>query len=67
GWFPNFYIDPVDIKNVGYGYACHPDPTGCANIHPPLSVAQGEDLLRRNMVEFERCVSCLISVPITSK
>ncbi|KAK9695737.1 hypothetical protein K7432_012809 [Basidiobolus ranarum] len=66
GWFPNFYIDPVGIKTIGYGHACHSDPTGCANIQAPLSVAQGEDLLRRDMAEFENCVSGLISASLTS-
>lgn len=23
GFYPNFYIDPVGIKTIGYGHACH--------------------------------------------
>ncbi|ORX84563.1 lysozyme-like protein, partial [Basidiobolus meristosporus CBS 931.73] len=66
GWFPNFYIGPAGIRTIGYGHTCHSDPTHCANIYPPLFVARGEDLLRRDMAEFEECVSELILVPITS-
>ncbi|XP_075589944.1 lysozyme RrrD-like [Dermatophagoides farinae] len=59
GWRPNFYYDSVGVKTIGYGHACIP-VSSCNNIHPPLTVAQGEKLLRHDIIRFETCVERIV-------
>jgi len=52
GWYPNFYTDPVGIKTIGYGHACH--VWNCAvplnGKYPvPLSLANGQALLNDDL------------------
>ncbi len=43
------------IKTIGYGHACF-TAAQCSQIHPPITVAQGENLLREDLARFESCV-----------
>ncbi|KAG4067803.1 hypothetical protein HA402_010489 [Bradysia odoriphaga] len=52
---PNFYIDPVGIRTIGYGYSCSANP--CDNIKPPLSEPQAAALLETQLRTFESCIS----------
>lgn len=68
GFYPNFYTDPVGIKTIGYGHACHVND--CNNliarnaagatrkVKAPLSEADATDLLRNDLVNkgYEACV-----------
>jgi len=64
GWYPNFYTDPVGIKTIGYGHACH--VWNCAvplnGIYtPPLSLAQGDALLKSDLAAAGRYEACVTS------
>jgi len=59
GWYPNFYTDPVGIRTIGYGHACH--VWDCSvplnGKYPvPLSQPNGESLLKDDLVGYENCV-----------
>ncbi|CAG8695611.1 12419_t:CDS:2, partial [Cetraspora pellucida] len=66
GFRPNFYGDSVNIKTIGYGHACHVDPHKCNNIHPPITKAQGEALLKKDLAPREDCVKRLTTYNIDS-
>jgi len=61
GWYPNFYTEPVGIRTIGYGHACH--VWDCSlplnGKYPvPLSVPHGESLLKEDLASgYESCVS----------
>lgn len=62
GWYPNFYIDPVGIRTIGYGHACHVwDCTVPLNgRYPvPLSLANGQALLADDLANgnYETCIA----------
>ncbi|SAL97085.1 hypothetical protein [Absidia glauca] len=48
GWRPNFYYDQPNGKDN--------DATRCKNIHPPLSRAEGEALLKKDLSGFEKYI-----------
>jgi len=61
GWQPNFYLDSVGIKTIGYGHACH--VVSCAvplngKYTPPLTQQQGLELLASDLNSrgYESCV-----------
>ncbi|CAG8559798.1 9967_t:CDS:2 [Dentiscutata heterogama] len=66
GFKPNFYNDPAGIRSIGYGHNCKADPNKCNNIHPPITTAQGEDLLRSDVAPKEDCVKKLTPANIDS-
>lgn len=63
GWYPNFYTDPVGIRTIGYGHACH--VWDCSvplnGKYPvPLSSANGHNLLVDDLAypgRYEKCVA----------
>lgn len=63
GWYPNFYTDPVGIRTIGYGHACH--VWDCSvplnGKYPvPLSLANGEALLQDDLAypgRYEACIT----------
>ncbi|PKY43593.1 putative phage-related lysozyme [Rhizophagus irregularis] len=64
GFSPNFYKDPVGIKTIGYGHACHVND--CSKIRPPISRAEGEALLKKDLARFEKCVESLTRIKLNS-
>jgi len=61
GWYPNFYTDPVGIKTIGYGHACH--VWDCkvplnGKYTPPLTQAQGQELLQSDLKAPGRYEAC---------
>jgi len=67
GWYPNFYTDPVGIRTIGYGHACH--VWDCSvplnGKYPvPLSSANGNLLLQDDLRapgRYEACVTNSVS------
>jgi len=62
GWYPNFYTDPVGIRTIGYGHACH--VWDCSiplegKYTPPLTLAQGDALLKSDLAAPGRYESCV--------
>ena len=53
------------IKTIGYGHACHVG-NKCADIKAPITRAQGEALLIKDLVQFENCVETLTSFNLNS-
>ncbi|CAO3588379.1 unnamed protein product [Absidia cylindrospora] len=53
GWNDTFYDDGRDKYTIGYGHNCDADSTHCANLHPPISRAEGESLLKKDVSGFE--------------
>ncbi|CAG2104778.1 unnamed protein product [Medioppia subpectinata] len=51
----NFYADPVGIPTVGYGHNCN--ALGCDTIRAPLTQAQGEALLLKDLAQYQNCVN----------
>jgi lysozyme len=69
GWYPNFYTDPVGIKTIGYGHACH--VWNCAVplngvYYPPLTQAQGDALLKSDLAAAGRYEACVTSNAVFS-
>lgn len=64
GFYPNYYIDPVGIKTIGYGHACHANSCG-PEIKPPLTEAQATELLITDLQRsYEPCVEKAVTVPL---
>jgi len=66
GWYPNFYTDPVGIKTIGYGHACH--VWNCAvplngKYGVPLTLANGQALLNDDINNggYSSCVANAIT------
>ncbi|CAG2171839.1 unnamed protein product [Oppiella nova] len=55
GFVPNFYKDQIGLQTIGYGHACQWQ--GCAGINPPITEAQGTQILMKDLVQFEDCVN----------
>ncbi|CAG2171840.1 unnamed protein product [Oppiella nova] len=55
GFVATFYYDQIGQKTIGYGHACiwH---NNCDDITPPITEAQGTQILMSDLVEFEQCV-----------
>ncbi|KAI4269748.1 MAG: hypothetical protein LQ337_007097 [Flavoplaca oasis] len=59
---PNYYIDPVGVRTIGYGHACQtanecPDPG-------PITEARAKELLLSDAAEFEACVNAEVTVAL---
>jgi len=59
GFRAYFYGDPVGIRTIGYGHACHAND--CSQIHEPISEAEGEALLKSDLVSRQDCVQNEVS------
>ena len=53
------------MKTIGYGHACQ-DPGECDNIDPPITEAEGKDLLKSDAKTFEACVNKDVTVAVRS-
>ncbi|CAG8590869.1 15895_t:CDS:2, partial [Dentiscutata heterogama] len=63
---PTFYLDPSNIKTIGYGHNCYYDPQKCNQIHPPITVAEGEKLLNEDLITPENAVNNLVKINLNS-
>ncbi|PKK66860.1 hypothetical protein RhiirC2_784269 [Rhizophagus irregularis] len=63
GFRTRFYVGK-GIITIGYGHACH--VYDCSKIHPPISRAKGEALLKKDLVVFEKCVDLLTQIKLNS-
>ncbi|CAG8547658.1 1245_t:CDS:2 [Gigaspora rosea] len=53
-------------STIGYGHNCDADPNKCKDIHPPITRAQGEVILRNDLIPKENCVKKLTTANIDS-
>ncbi|CAB4392203.1 unnamed protein product [Rhizophagus irregularis] len=56
GFMSNFYNCPAGKKTIGYGHNCEANNDG-DKINAPISIAQAEDLLRRDLSMYENYVN----------
>ena len=65
GWRSRFYVDPVGITTIGYGYACHANScSGGVFSKGYLTKEEGEQLLEDTLIPFEACVRDNINVAL---
>lgn len=55
---------PQNVKTIGYGHACQPD-SECNNINPPITKAQGQDLLKSDAATFVSCINKDVKVAVS--
>ena len=60
GFYPRFYKDPVGIRTIGYGHACHVND--CSKVHEPMSEADATKLLLKDLSEYEGCIDNFVKV-----
>ena len=60
-----FFMTFQGIKTIGYGHNCKVDPDA-DSIKAPLTKAEGEALLRKDIKKFEKCVESYVKVDINS-
>ncbi|MBD2059836.1 lysozyme [Oculatella sp. FACHB-28] len=60
GFRPQAYICPAGVPTIGYG------STLGVRMGDRITQQGGEDLLQRDLVRFERAVSDMVKVPLTS-
>jgi lysozyme len=61
GFRPNWYLDIVGVRTIGYGHTGPISPT----FQPPLTQSQAIELLFSDLERFERGVSLLIVASLT--
>ncbi|RIB25612.1 Glycoside Hydrolase Family 24 protein, partial [Gigaspora rosea] len=66
GFNANFKGDLGGHSTIGYGHNCDADPNKCKDIHPPITRAQGEVILRNDLIPKENCVKKLTTANIDS-
>ena len=54
GFYSKFYKDPVGIRTIGYGHACHVND--CSKIHEPISEAEATKILIQDLADNSACV-----------
>ena len=60
GFEPDWYLDPVGVRTIGYGWTgALPD-----GLTPPLTEAEGRQLLSDTVGAYERAVLRHVSVPL---
>lgn len=65
GFYGNFYIDPVGIRTIGYGHACHALPcTGPDFASLPLTEQKAEEILINDLQLYETCIKNAVTVAL---
>ena len=57
GFVANFKDDGAGHKSIGFGHNCDAQP--CAGIAAPISKAQAQTLLQKDIGQFETCTCAL--------
>ncbi|KAL2751862.1 glycoside hydrolase family 24 protein [Sodiomyces alcalophilus JCM 7366] len=57
GWYPDIYVDPAGYPTVGYGHLCSDSSCSDVSYSIPLSEADGENLLRDDITNFQNCIT----------
>ena len=60
GFMPDWYLDPVGVRTIAYGWT-HALPDGFT---PPLTEAEGRQLLRQTVGAYEDAVRRHVDVPL---
>jgi GH24 family phage-related lysozyme (muramidase) len=56
GFRGDIYKDQVGVDTIGYGHNCVTAPGTCEALNPPITEKEAEDLMMKDMEQFEKCV-----------
>lgn len=65
GWRNNPYLCPAKIPTVGYGFTYYKDGTRVSLGDGPMTLREGEELLKHILNEFEGYVNSYVKVDLT--
>lgn len=67
GFIPRWYSDPVGVKTCCYGHTdAAGDPKYSLTQHMTFTKADGEDILRRDLRQYEAAVVSAVHVPLST-
>ena len=65
GWRPSPYLDPIGIPTIGYGFTYYlPSRQKVTMKDKPLTLAQGDEMLRQVLVTYENEVNRLVKAKL---
>lgn len=65
GWFPKPYLDPIGIPTIGYGFTYYlPSRVKVKMTDKPITMPQGELMLKDILVNYENDVKRLVKKPL---
>src|SRR5690625_1541370 len=65
GWKPSPYLDPIGIPTIGYGFTYYlPSRQKVTMKDKPLTLAQGDEMLRQVLVTYENDVNRLVKAKL---
>lgn len=65
GWFPKPYLDPIGIPTIGYGFTYYlPSRKKVTMLDKPITMPQGELMLKDILVNYENDVKRLVKKPL---
>ncbi|KAG0638784.1 lysozyme-like domain-containing protein [Tuber brumale] len=53
------YKDQVGVETIGYGHNCEAAPGTCEALHPPITEKEAEDLMMKDIEQFEKCICAM--------
>ncbi|CUS07787.1 unnamed protein product [Tuber aestivum] len=56
GFRGDIYKDQVGVDTIGYGHNCATAPGTCEALKTPITEKEGEDLMMKDMKQFEKCI-----------
>jgi len=56
GFRGSVYNDQIGVKTIGYGHNCESAPGTCEALKTPISEKEAEDLMMKDLEQFEKCV-----------
>lgn len=66
GWFPKPYLDPIGIPTIGYGFTYYlPSRVKVKMTDKPITMSQGELMLKEILVNYENDVKRVVKKPLT--
>lgn len=66
GWFPSPYLDPIGIPTIGYGFTYYlPSMRKVTMQDRPISLQEGEDMLKHVLVRYENDVKRFVKKTLT--
>ena len=66
GWFSKPYLDPIGIPTIGYGFTYYlPSRKKVTMLDKPITMPQGELMLKDILANYENDVKRLVKKPLT--
>ncbi|HCU44764.1 MAG TPA: lysozyme [Sphingobacterium sp.] len=65
GWYSKPYLDPIGLATIGYGFTYYlPGRKKVTMKDKPLTIAQGEPMLKEILANYENYVKRLVKKPL---